>query len=277
MKRLLVLLPLTLVLLAVAPGARAAAPDEHGWWTSFAGPNPDVPSDGMLIQGGASATSPSAFGAVVYSVPDGSTVGKLTLALAPSSASVPLSKLELCPLASTVFDAAQGGAMSKAPDFDCTKSVRASPSSSGNTYEFDVSSLVNGGALAVAILPTSPTDRVALAAPNGSSLAVTPDATVATQTAPAQTPVTDTAPATRSNVASPADTPAVTPAPPARAAARNAAAEYVPTLAAGVTHARGAAVALVLVGALLIGGGWLVIGRISVVRALAELEGSAES
>jgi hypothetical protein len=276
MKRLLLLALLPLALVLFAPAAPAASPDAHGWWTSFAGPNPDVPSDGMLVQGGASTTSPSAFGAVVYSVPERSTVGKLTLAVAPGSASVPLTKLELCPLVSPAFESSQGGAMSGAPKFDCAKNVTAQPTSSGNTYEFDVSSLVNDGALAVAILPTSPMDRVALAAPDANSLAITTPplpstGSSATPPVPSYSP-SYTAPTTPSVATPPAATvegPTATEGP-----VRNAASDYVPTLAAGVHHARGAAVLLAIAGALVIGGGWLIIGRVSVARALAE--GSSE-
>src|SRR5438105_13269442 len=123
MKRALLLLPFAFVLLA--PASRAAAPEEHGWWTAFAGPNPDVPADGLLVEGGASATSPTAFAAVVYAVPDGSTVGKLTLAVAPSSATVPMTKLELCPLSSATIKAEQGRPMADAPKVDSRNNVTA--------------------------------------------------------------------------------------------------------------------------------------------------------
>lgn len=273
MRRLFLLVLLAVVLVLFAPAVPAASPDAHGWWTSFAGPNPDVPSDGMLIQGGASTSSPSAFGAVVYSVPERSTVGKLTLAVAPSSASVPLAKLELCPLASPAFEASQGGAMSGAPKFDCAKNVTTQPSSSGNTYEFDVSSLVNDGALAVAILPTSPMDRVALAAPDSNSLAITTPPPLSTGSSD-MPPVTSYSPSSYATPVSPSvDAPPAATVEGSTAAARptrKAASDYVPTLAAGVTTARGGAILLAIAGALVIGGGWLLVGRVSVARALAE-------
>jgi hypothetical protein len=272
-KRLLLVVVLLPVFVLLAPAAPAAAPDQHGWWTTF-GSSPDVPADGLLIQGGTSPASPSAFGAVVYSVPDGSQIGKLTLVVAPSSASIPLTKLELCPLTSTIFTAAQGGAMADAPKFDCQRHVTAEPAASGATYEFDVASLVGNGSLALAILPTSPTDRVVLSAPDGNSLALT--AASARTGASSGGSVTSPVPSGSPSYAAPAPVTASPPpsiSEPLRSVAqpgRNAAAEYVPTLVAGVRHARGAAVVLVIAGALVIGGGWLVIGRISVQRALAE-------
>jgi hypothetical protein len=165
-----------------APGANAAAPDDAGWWTSLnpgstlgsptPPPPPDVPDHGLLVEGG--PDSPTALAAVVYQLPKGATAGELTLTIAPNSATTPASQLEICPLADAAVIAEYGGPMSDAPTYRCTKKVTGSPSDDGKQYQFDVASLAADGALAVAILPTTETDRVVLAAPDKNSLTIIP-------------------------------------------------------------------------------------------------------
>ncbi|HEX4163804.1 MAG TPA: hypothetical protein VHZ05_15000, partial [Acidimicrobiales bacterium] len=65
----------------------------------------------------------------------------------------------------------QGGPSADAPPYDCTHNVSAGPNTVGKTYQFQVSNLVTNGSLGVAILPSSPTDRVVLDQPNDQSLA----------------------------------------------------------------------------------------------------------
>jgi hypothetical protein len=60
--------------------------------------------------------------------------------------------------------------MADAPAFDCAAPVTAAPSGDGASYEFDVAALGDDGSLAVAILPTTPTDRVVLSSPGAGSL-----------------------------------------------------------------------------------------------------------
>lgn len=185
------LLTLGLGLLAAASfgGSPASAepPSQSGWWTSSnpgsvmgsptPPPPPDVPSKGLLVEGGASSTSgasdsgPSAFAALEYDLPDGATPGDLTLTVAPGSGSTPTAQLQLCQL-TTGITAEDNGPMQDAPSFDCKTNVTASPSSSGNTYTFKVEGFVSDGTLAVAILPTSPIDRVVLSHPDANSLPV---------------------------------------------------------------------------------------------------------
>jgi hypothetical protein len=144
-----------------------------------------VPSNGLLIEGGATTSSgagnsgASAYAALIYDVPDGATLGKLNLTVAPNSATTPSTTLELCPLTTQSFQAEEGGPMSDAPSYNCSNNITAAQASSA--YVFDVSSLVSSGALAVAILPTSPADRVVLSQPGTKSLDVqpAPDTTVA--------------------------------------------------------------------------------------------------
>jgi hypothetical protein len=163
--------------------AAADAPAETGWWTSVnpgstlgsptPPPPPDVPAHGLLVEGGPDSSSPTALAAVVYQLPANAKAGQLTLTVAPNSATTPAATLELCPLSNAAVIVEYGGPMSDAPSYKCTSKVTASPSSDGKQYSFKVASIVSDDSLAVAILPTSPTDRVVLAAPDQKSLAVT--------------------------------------------------------------------------------------------------------
>lgn len=169
--------------------ARADAPSSEGWWTS-ANPGsiggvgapaatpapPDVPSNGLLIQGGPTSAAgvgnagAIAYAALTYDVPAGATVGKLTLTVAPNSVTTPSTTLELCPLTIQSFQSEAGGPMSDAPSYNCTNNITAAQAS--NSYQFNVSSLVSSGVFSAAILPTSPTDRVVLSQPDAQSLPV---------------------------------------------------------------------------------------------------------
>jgi hypothetical protein len=180
---------LVLACVAASPGtARAQAPTQQGWWTA-SNPGsaqglpeppapPDVPADGLLIEGGngsaqgAQNAGPNAYAALVYQLAPGSSVGKLVLSVAPLSATTPGTMLQLCALKNSVFFPRQGGPIAQGPEFDCSRNVTAQPSADGSSYSFDVSGLVVDDALAVAVLPTSVTDRVVLSAPGASSLAV---------------------------------------------------------------------------------------------------------
>jgi len=157
-------------LVVTAPAASAEAPDQSGWWTSApVAVAPDAPSDGLVVQGGQDTNQPTSFAAVSYAL-SGATAEKLKLTVASGSASTPSATLALCPLSTSGFSPAQGGSSSDAPKFDCTNKVTAAPSSDGTTYTFDVASLVRSEALAVAIVPTTSTDRVVFQKPDDSSL-----------------------------------------------------------------------------------------------------------
>jgi hypothetical protein len=82
-----------------------------------------------------------------------------------------MAKLELCPLVKPVLNPEQGGPSADAPPYDCTHNVSAGPNTVGKTYQFKVSNLVTDGSLGVAILPSSPTDRVVFDQPDDQSLA----------------------------------------------------------------------------------------------------------
>lgn len=187
---LVMLTPAGLAALSLGFGstAKADAPSSQGWWTSANPGNvgglgapappapPDVPSGGLLVEGGPTSSSgagnagATAFAALAYGLPDGATAGKLTLTVAPNTATTSSSTLELCPLTSQNFQPEEGGPMSDAPSYNCSKNVTASAAS--GSYQLDVSSLVSSGGLGVAILPTSPADRVVLSRPDSQSLQV---------------------------------------------------------------------------------------------------------
>lgn len=62
--------------------------------------------------------------------------------------------------------------MADAPNYDCRQAVTSGASQDGSTYRFDVRKLVAEGVLAIALLPSSSTDRVVIARPDESSLPV---------------------------------------------------------------------------------------------------------
>jgi hypothetical protein len=90
---------------------------------------------------------------------------------APTTASVPGSKLIACPLNDPSFKPADGGAIADAPPYTCSSAVSATVDSSG-AYVFDVAGLRRGDSLAVAVLPSLPTDRVVFAQPGADALPV---------------------------------------------------------------------------------------------------------
>jgi hypothetical protein len=175
----------TALLWCDVPAASAAAPAAAGWWTSLnpgstlgsptPPPPPDVPSDGLLVEGGADST-PTAFAALVYELSPGMAAGKLTLTVAANSATTPASSLQLCALSNPTIIVEHGGPMADAPTYNCSAKLTTAPSADGSRYEVDVARLVVDGVLAVAVLPTSQTDRVVLAAPDASSLTTTASA-----------------------------------------------------------------------------------------------------
>ncbi len=275
------------------PAASAAAPAAAGWWTSLnpgsvlgsptPPPPPDVPSDGLLVEGGADST-PTAFAAVVYELSPGTAAGKLTLTIAANSATTPASTLQVCPLSNPAIIVEHGGPMADAPTYNCSAKLTAAPSTDGSRYVVDVARLVVDGVLAVAVLPTSQTDRVVLAAPDASSLTTTasavpngtgtetpaPEADVGTAPPPLGPDVPPAvgvvAPSAPGAAGAPAATPlapqvaapAVTTAPPFRASS------FTPA-----SHAtRPVAVVLVIAGLLAAGALWEGAGRAAVRAAL---------
>src|SRR5439155_23450796 len=107
----------------------------------------------------------------------GATAESLKLTVAPGSASTRAATLALCPLTTPSFSPAEGGAAADAPKYDCASKVTAAPGSDGSSYAFDVASLIQNDALAVAIVPTASTDRVVFQRPDDNSLETTPATT----------------------------------------------------------------------------------------------------
>lgn len=151
--------------------AHAASGVEAGWWTAVpVVASPDAPADGLFVQGGPASDGAVAYAAVAYSLAPGESPVSLRLSVLKGSASTPNTTLAVCPLVES-FTPKQGGPMEEAPAFDCATRTTAALSADGTTYTFDVASLSGSSSLALAILPTAPTDRVVLERPNADSLA----------------------------------------------------------------------------------------------------------
>ena len=266
----------------VSAPADAAAPRDQGWWTvTNPVPAPDVPARGLLVQAGGGG-APTAFGAVLYELDPGTTAYTLTLAIAPNTASTPTATLQVCPLLQPIVHPDQGGPMSNAPPYDCSRKASAAPD--GNNYKFDAASLANDRVVAVAILPTGPLDRVVLNPPDDASLATqagsaAPDSSsLSTDTVPAPTSdavpagdlSTSTAPVGDSSAAislpgvtgdaSSSVAPAPASVPPPTAQASNGGA-FVPAVSSGPEEATPILVILLIVGALGAVFLWLYAGR----------------
>jgi hypothetical protein len=175
--------------LGLVPSASADAPFAYGWWTAtnlgrlpdldgllpeivgpIALPNPDVPADGMLVQGG--PIDPVAYGALVYDIDPDSAADQLVLPLPSGVVAIPGTALRLCPLVSSSLRPDVGGPIADAPGYDCASEVAGALNPEGTAFTFPVGGLLVDGLLAVAVLPTLPSDRVVLAAPGVDSLVV---------------------------------------------------------------------------------------------------------
>lgn len=172
-----------LLLLAHAP-ASAVTSTQSGWWTDAPlAAAPDVPDDGLLLQGGATVDEPAAYGAVSFTLAVDEEPGDLTLVVAADSATTPNASIAVCPL-TEAFAPAHGAALADAPSFDCSDGVGASRADDGRTFTVDASGLARDGAIAVALLPTAFTDRIVLEAPTGASLSTTTSSAPAPPTSP---------------------------------------------------------------------------------------------
>lgn len=180
-RRIFAFVSATVVVVATggAP-AFADAPTAAGWWTvtgastpvAVGAGGPDVPTGGLVVESGGSAATPVAIAALSYqTAPAAGASATLTLAVAPNSATTPSSSLEVCPLTGpATFKPADGGSMSDAPKYDCAHHVTAAVSSGGDSFSFDLSSLLDGSPVAVAVLPAADVERVVLAKPDQNSL-----------------------------------------------------------------------------------------------------------
>jgi hypothetical protein len=177
----------TVVVLMVAP-ASAQAPDVAAWWSAANVGNgappppapPDVPAGDLLVQGsngngaapalpvsGAPATSQAVAG-LSFDLPDGATVGALTLTIDGTAPPAPPT-IVACK-ATQSFVAVENGAWTDVPPSDCSQT--STPKLDGSKLVFDdISKLVANGRLSVTILPGA-LDRVVLKKPDDSALTV---------------------------------------------------------------------------------------------------------
>jgi hypothetical protein len=165
MKRLGASLLLLSCLLVVGPSASAVASGQQGWWSATgtigvpaAVRGPDVPEKGLLIEGGPSG--PRSYSAVSATLPAGSA---LVLDVAPNTVTTADVPMLVCPLVAPEFTPAQGGALTDAPAYDCTRSATITPS--GGRYRVEAGSFVSEGEFAVALLPVNATDRIVFGEP----------------------------------------------------------------------------------------------------------------
>ncbi len=170
----------SLWLVAAAGTADAADTSDvsavSGWWTSLPAAavpvaGADVPTHGLLIQGGASAAAPTAYAAVRFeslSMDQAalqSRVRNITLTLSGGPSLASATSVQLCPL-TKAFSATYGGGSQSGPSWDCTHWALATPTPDGQHLR----ATVTGLGLAFAVLPTSATERIVVAPVDGSTL-----------------------------------------------------------------------------------------------------------
>jgi hypothetical protein len=206
MRRMLLAAATVAVLLAPSPSFAVTAV-QSGWWTSAPlAAAPDVPADGMLLQGGPALEQPAAYGAVTFMLDEDEQPGDLTLAVATGSATTPNASMTVCPLTSDLAPA-QGGAAADGPTFDCASNAVAERSDDGSTFVVDVAAFAEDGVVAVALLPTTITDRIVLQAPAATSLATSRSSSASTSTGTAGSPIAT------GGASSGSGTPSATPSP----------------------------------------------------------------
>jgi hypothetical protein len=156
---------LVAAVLLAGPAAGAETPGKQGWWTATGAlglpagvAGPDVPENGLLIEGGPSG--PRSYAAISASLPTDSALLLDVAANSITTADVPL---QLCPLTSPSFTPEQGGSLDDAPEYDCDRGTELSPSA--GRYRLDVATFAPDGLVAFAVLPVNATDRVVLAEP----------------------------------------------------------------------------------------------------------------
>ena len=186
MKRIVAMVLLCLPWLLIGVPAQAQGAQAQGWWSAVhraalpAPPTPpDVAADDLLLQGGDPARllpagavdqtpSPSAYAALRFATPAGSTVGSLTLTVASGAQAADVRAYP----AKGGWVPAQGGAIEDAPAPDLTRfSVGVL---TGTTLVFrDVGRLVaDDGTLSIVLLPGA-ADRLVVHPPLPTALMVT--------------------------------------------------------------------------------------------------------
>ena len=238
--------PIGAVLVALAlisgPSPALAAPAvESGWWTvAPVVAAPDATADALLVQGGPASDGTAAYAAVAFALGPRESPTSLRLSVREGSASTPNSTLMVCPLVES-FRPNQGGPMEEAPDFDCAIRSIAAPSTDGTTYAFDLTALGRPTRVALAILPTAPTDRVVLGRPNQDSLATSVESSDSTVPPPTtSSPNSSDVPSPRRVVDQIEHFDTASPSPVASPAPSGAAME-MPTVVADTSSVRGPA------------------------------------
>ena len=163
--------------LTLSSAGFADAPAASGWWYEansgfpVTPPSPpSVPQNGLDIENGFSG--PVAISALSFAVPSGAAVGPLVLHIAgsPVITAPPLA----CPLRSHSFKSTEEGSWTDRPAYDCQPSqVAGKVDSTKTTVTFDVSSLLQNGYVAVAILAGGSADSVSFDSPGSDALTVT--------------------------------------------------------------------------------------------------------
>jgi hypothetical protein len=178
------------ILALLGAPANAQAPDVAAWWNAAnvgngapaPPPPPDVPSGDLLVQGsngngsapalpvsGAPATSQAVAG-LIFDLPDGATVGALTLTIDGTAPPAAPTIVACRPTQS--FAAADNGAWSDVPPSDCSQTSSPKLSSDGKQLVFDdIAKLVHDGRLAITLLPGA-LDRVVIKKPDDTALTV---------------------------------------------------------------------------------------------------------
>jgi hypothetical protein len=154
-----------------ATAASADAPVVAGWWSlTSLGPGgvtpPDVPADGLFVQNlpsGAAAVS-----ALEFRLPaQASSATSITLQItgAPIITQPPI----MC-AATSRFAAAQSGAWSDRPSWDCSLAIVGVVDAAQSRIQFGVDPLVEGSTLSVVVLAGGPVDRIPLQRPDFETL-----------------------------------------------------------------------------------------------------------
>lgn len=147
--------------------ASAEAPTQTAWWNfASAGgqsaPDPATPAGGLHIS--VASGQVTAFGAVLYSLPEGDTatielsVANLTatpVVNATSPTTAPQADVMACPTKDTSWNAGDAQDWSTRPEYDCTRGFLGSLSADNKTLTFLADSSIETvpGQLSVAIVP----------------------------------------------------------------------------------------------------------------------------
>ena len=167
--------------LVTAAGAAADAPLVYGWWsqTSLGGAAliaPDVPVDGLFVQN--VPFGPAAVSALEFRLPpQGPDPVQTSITLQISGTPIITQPPVIC-AATSGFAAAQGGAWSDRPGYDCSRSVVGVVDAAQTQVKFAVDPLVSGSTLSLVVVAGGPVDRVPLKRPDFGTLTQTYSGTV---------------------------------------------------------------------------------------------------